>query len=162
MKYFTYDLLKTINNESLSGGKIEEAEKQWNKNALLYSEIFNNLSDKLPIEVYNRFKNYGFHDYQLQKLEIEHTSLFHTDVHLTITDEVKAWKLSFINITSLQFKHLNTDEPCPIFNPESDDWVESEFLQLDDRTLSFEVLFTSGANLQVSFINGNVLLQQLT
>ncbi len=161
MKYFTYDLLTTINNESLNEEKIEAAEQQWYNNSVLYAKNFNNLIDRLPKEVYARFKNYGFHDYQLEKLVLDHTSLLHTNIDLILQNGEENWKLSFSNISNLRFNHLNQDVPCPIFSPTIDSWEAAEFLSVDDDTLSFEVLFTSGANIQINFKNNNITMKKL-
>ncbi len=65
MKYFTYDLLTTINNGSLSEDKIESAEQQWNHNSVLYAKTFEHLVNRIPRGIYDRFKGWGFHDYEL-------------------------------------------------------------------------------------------------
>ncbi|ALC83105.1 MULTISPECIES: hypothetical protein [Bacillus] len=161
MKYFTYDLLTTINHEGLNEEKIEAAEQQWNNNSVLYAKTFQSLIDRLPFEVYDRFNGFGFHEYQLEKLALGHTSLLHTNIDLILENDNERWKLSFINISNFKFNHLNQGAINPIFNPTLDSWVQEEFLSVDDDTLSFEVLFASGANIQIYFKNNNITMEKL-
>ncbi|WP_445486455.1 hypothetical protein [Niallia sp. 03133] len=160
MKYFTYELLTSLNNDSLSEEQLQVIEKQWENNGLLYSKVFKGLLGRIPNEIFTSFMNNEFHDYLLEKIQVEHTSLLHMNIHFILTNNEDSWKLSFTNISSLRYNHLN-DSPFPIFNPEVDVWVKEELLPLDDNNLSFEVLLSSGANIQVSFKNKNIQLQKL-
>ena len=158
MKYFTYDLLTLMNNESLKREIINSAEQVWINNAEEYSKIYSQLIEILPIDVFTRFSKVGFHDYKLEELNIQHQSLFHTNIELILKDERDHWKLLFKDISSFSFKHLNKNIQAPIFEPTIDTWVKEEFLPIDHNTLSFEVLFSSGANLQITFDKQNINL----
>lgn len=112
--------MTTINNESLTKEKIEAAEQAWNDNSILYKQYFHNLIDRLPSNVYTWFKGFGFHDYHLEKLNFNHTSLFHTDIDLILMNDGACWKLSFTEVSNFKFSHLNHGNPCPIFDPTLD------------------------------------------
>ncbi|OEH94090.1 hypothetical protein [Bacillus solimangrovi] len=160
MKYFTYDLISTMNHGGLNREIIEEAEQQWNDNGSLYWKSYKNLINRLPTHIYNRFIKFGFHDYELEKLTIDHISLFNTNIDLILTDERKLWKLSFDDIQTFKFKHLYQNS-YRIFAPTTDSWLQEEFLSVDDETISFEVLFSSGANIQIYFKDKNIKMEQL-
>jgi len=161
MKFFTYDLLTTINNESFNEEKIEAAELDLKNNSVLYAEIFHDLADKLPSEVYKRFKGFGFHDYQLEKLIIDHSSLLHTNIDIILENEDDRWKLSFTDISTFKLIHLNQNVLQPVFDPTLDTWAQEEFIPLDGDNLSLEVLFNSGANIQIIFNKNNITMQKL-
>ncbi|MEI5906642.1 hypothetical protein WAK64_06175 [Bacillus spongiae] len=161
MKYFDYDLMTSMNNGSLSEEEIEAAERQWNNNSAIYAKTFSSLIGRLPHEVYTRFKGWGFHDYELEKLAIHHTSLLDTTIDFFLKSDSDRWKLSFFNISTFHFNHLTQDTFAPIFNRTVDSWLAEEFIVVDDHTLSFEVLFLSGANIQLTLKNKNMMLEKL-
>lgn len=162
MKYFTYELLTSINNGSLEDSKLEELENTWGKNRDLYWEQFSLLSDRLPKDVYSRFNTQGFHDYLIEKVEIKHTNLLNTSIDLFVSNSEKQWKITFDNIISFNFDHLNKDNPAPIFSPEQDLWVYEELIPVNNKIISFEVLCQSGANLKVEFKDSEISIQELS
>ena len=93
-------------------------------------------------------------------MEIEHKSLLHSNIHLTVTSD-DTWILSFENVSFFQYRHLNYDNEQPIYNREIDDWLYEELLPLNDSTLSFEVVLSSGGNILLHFPNKLVSMKRL-
>ncbi|WP_186580375.1 hypothetical protein [Aquibacillus kalidii] len=160
MEFFLYDLVVAQNIDSKSDEELEKLEDKWMKNLRKYNEIYGTLSERLPQDIFNHFNSWGFHDYQLVKMEIEHTSLLHSDIHFTLSNNNK-WRLSFEDVSFFQFKHLNYDNNTPIFNREVDSWLYEEFLPFDESTLSFEVTFSSGGNILLHFPDKSVSLKKI-
>jgi hypothetical protein len=160
LKYFTYELFQALNDERLDEEKMQGIERKWENNCRLYWDNFRSLSKRIPTEIYNKFSFRGFHDDRLENIKVEHTSLFHMNIHLFITGEKESWQLTFCDIRSLTYNHLNKG-PVPIFHPKCDDWAYEEFLPIDDKTLSFEVLCSSGANIKIIYEDDNISMQRL-
>ena len=139
---------------------LDKLENQWVESAKKYKEIFSTLSNRLPQDIFERFNSWGFHDYRLIKMEIEHKSLLHSNIHLTVTSD-DTWILSFENVSFFQYRHLNYDNEKPIYNREIDDWLYEELLPLNDSTLSFEVVLSSGGNILLHFPNKLVSMKRL-
>lgn len=99
-------------------------------------------------------------------MEFEHTSFLKLNVDFIISNDAaknkdeKFWILSFKNVSQFQFQHLNARNEACVFHREIDDWLYQEFLPVDEYTLSFEVLFSSGANISLQFPNTDVTLEQ--
>ncbi len=161
MKYFTYELLSTMNNESLTEEQILDAEEAWNTNSILYKNEYNSLMDRLPTKVYSRFIAHGFHGYLLEHLNFIHTSLYHTSIDFILATDRERWKLSFKDVSHFSFTHLYESAPYRIFHPDLDSWVREEFCSINNSNLSFEVLFQSGATIQLQFEDQNVTLEKL-
>lgn len=157
MEYLLYELHLAQNTD---GTNAEKLDNQWVENTKKYREIFNTLSDRLPQDTFNRFNSWGFHDYQLIKMEIEHKSLLHTNVHLTVSND-DVWVLSFENVSLFKFQHLNYDNDKPIYNREIDDWLYEEILPVNESTLSFEVILSSGGNILLHFPDKSVSMKKL-
>ena len=140
--------------------------KQWEQNHLAYQQIFLSLEDNLPSNVFQHFNGWGFHDFRLVKMDLEHKSLLKLNVNFTIANDAakkkdeKSWVLCFKNVSQFQFQHLNFQNEACVFHREIDDWLYQEFLPVDESTLSFEVLFSSGANILLHFPNNNVTLEK--
>ncbi|MBP3951823.1 hypothetical protein [Bacillus suaedae] len=161
MKYFTYDLLTALSNESLGEAKLDELEEEWGKNRDLYWEQYASLSNRLPKEVFQRFDTYGFHDYLLEKVVINHSNLINTTIQLTVSNEKEKWRLTFTDVFSFSFHHLNKDKPAPILSPEQDLWTREEFLPVNNKIISFEVICHSGANLKIEFKDNGISLEEV-
>ena len=150
MKYLSYELHVAQNKESLNDNEQEKLDSQWVENAETYKALYNTLSERLPKDIFNRFNSWGFHDYKLIKIEIEHKSLIHSNVYLTVSDD-DVWILSFKSVSYFQFQHLNYDNDKSLYNREIDEWLFEEILPLNESMLSFEVVFSSGGNILLHF-----------
>ncbi|MEH7388279.1 hypothetical protein V7147_23200 [Bacillus sp. JJ1521] len=69
--------------------------------------------------------------------------------------------MSFNNVSFFQFQHFNYDNDKPIYNRETDDWLYEEFLPINESTLSFEVVLSSGGNILLHFPNKSVSIKKL-
>ncbi|MFJ8234134.1 hypothetical protein ACIQ34_00150 [Ureibacillus sp. NPDC094379] len=140
--------------------ELESLESEWSENVKAYRDIFKTLFNRLPNDVFDRFCGWGFHDYELIKVEIKHKSLLHTNIDLTVSGS-DVWKLSFKNVPFFQFQHYNYHNEKPVFSREVDYWLFEEFLPVDDSLLSFEVIFSSGGSLLVHFPDGSVSIEKI-
>ncbi|WP_445506180.1 hypothetical protein [Niallia sp. 03190] len=166
MKYFLYDLLIAQNRDDISEEELNRVDKEWQRNEAEYHEVFKILSDRLPQDVFKHFSSWGFHDYRLIKIEIQHKSLRHVIVHFTIScnaekeEDNKLWMLSFEDVSFFEMQHYNYDNPTPIFHPDMDDWLYEEFIPINQSTISFEVLFSSGGNVKLRFPDKSVSIKR--
>ena len=160
MKYLVYDLHVAQNMGGTNDEELDKLDNQWIENANNYKEVFNTLADRLPPDIFKRFNSWGVHDYRLLKMEIEHKSLLHSNVHLTVSSN-DVWILSFENVSYFQFQHLNYDNEKSIYNRETDDWLYEEFLPINESTLSFEVVLSSGGNILLHFPDQSVSMKKL-
>ncbi|WP_223067296.1 hypothetical protein [Paenibacillus caui] len=167
MKYLLYDLHLAQNMDNISDDKLNYIERQWQQNVAKYQEIFETLSDRLPHDVFEHFNSWGFHDYRLIKIEFEHKSLLDLNVHFTISSDVnnieneKLWVLSFYKVSLYKYQHHNYENEESIYNREVDDWLYQEFLPINQSTISFEVLFSSGGNVLLHFPNKSVSIKMI-
>jgi len=166
LKYYLYDLIEAQNMDNTSEEKLIQIDKQLEQNILAYQQIFHSLKERLTPEVYEHFNGWGFHDCRLIKIEFEHKSLLNLNVNLIISNNTEKKKdekflvLSFKNVSNFHFQHLNSQNEASVFHREIDDWLYQEFLPIDNTTLSFEVIFSSGANISLHFPNNNVTLEK--
>ena len=166
LKYYLYNLYEAQNMDNTSEEELIQIDKQWEQNNLTYQEIFQRLENRLPSNIFQHFNGWGFHDSRLVKVEFEHTSFLKLNINFIISNDAakkkdeKFWILSFKNVSQFQFQHLNARNEACVFHREIDDWLYQEFLPVDEYSLSFEVLFSSGANISLQFPNNDVTLDQ--
>lgn len=160
MKYLSYDAHMALNMGCTSEEDLQRLEEGESKNAKAYRNVFKMLVNRLPKPVFDRFSGWGFHDYELVKVEFQHTSLLHTDIILTLSGSDK-WKLCFKDTSQFQFQHLNYHNEKPVLSRELDNWLFEEFLPIDDTMLSFEVAFSSGGSMQIHFPDSKVSIEEV-
>ena len=160
MKYLSYDAHMALNMDCTSEEELKRLEEEESKNAMAYRNEFEMLVNRLPKPVFDRFSGWGFHDYELVKVEFQHTSLLHTDIVLTLSGSDK-WKLSFKDTSLFQFRHLNYHNEKSVLSRELDNWLFEEFLPVDDAMLSFEVIFSSGGSMLIHFPDGAVSIEKV-
>ncbi|MFD1738460.1 hypothetical protein ACFSCX_18210 [Bacillus salitolerans] len=167
MKYYLYDLLLAQNMDNISDEEFNLNDRKWQQNVEKYQEIYKTLADRLPHDVFEHFNSWGFHDYRLKKMEMEHKSLIDLNVHFTVSNDVedkeneKLWVLSFEKVSYYKYQHHNYDNVKSMFNREIDDWLYQEFLPINQSTISFEVLFSSGGNVLLHFPNNSVSIKRI-
>lgn len=157
MRYFTDKLWSDINSESQEIR--EKANLQWQKNDEEYYKIFQKVKEKLPkrfLEIYGQ--QYGFHDYELKKFQIIHGDKGYKDpvaVNIIISNSEQTWSISYEKIKKIE---INYELHPDIFERKRrreymgfDDYGYNEFFEIDERTLSHEILFASGATILVYF-----------
>lgn len=153
--------------DNISDEEFNRNNRQWQVNVAKYQVIFKTLSDRLPYDVFKHFNSWGFHDYRLTKMEFEHKSLLDLNVHFTISSDIenieneKQWVLSFKNVSLYNYRHHNHENEKSIFNREIDDWLYQEFLPINKSTISFEVIFSSGANVLLHFPNKSISIKRI-
>ncbi|TYS68270.1 hypothetical protein FZC76_11050 [Sutcliffiella horikoshii] len=162
MKYFAYELFLAQNNENISELEQEKIQKKWNQNVLDYRALYKALANKISMDVYQHFSGLGFHDYQLLSWELEHKSLRKMGLRFTLSNDGGLSKiiLVFHDVSSFEYHHENYHNEQPVMNRDIDQWLYEEFLTVDPFTLSFEVIFSSGASIALTFPNHAVSLKE--
>ena len=160
MNYLSYDAHVALNMNCTSEKDLQRLEEMWSENAKAYRNVFETLVNRLPTPVFDRFSSWGFHDYKLVKVEVHHTSLLHTEIAFTLSGSDE-WILRFKDTSFFQFRHHNYHNERPVFNRKHDDWLFEEFLPVDDATLSFEVVFSSGGRMFIHFQDGAVSIAKV-
>ncbi|NMH74177.1 hypothetical protein HF078_13890 [Bacillus sp. RO2] len=162
MKYFSYELFLAQNKESISVLEQEKIQKQWNHNVFDYRTAYKKLSDRMPSNVYHHFSGRGFHDYQLISLEIEHKSLLEMGLKFTLSNDDGLSKiiLVFHDVSYFEYIHENYHNEQPVMNRDIYQWLYEEFINVDPFTISFEVIFSSGASIALTFPNLAVSLKE--
>ena len=164
MKYFTPELWSKVGSPDKQ--EREAAHTEWAKNAKEYSLIFDKIKNRLPkkfLKVY--FENKGFNDFRLIGFSLSQTidkkgnpQSVKIDIE---TPFDKKFKTKRFRITYKQpsiFEVRYSDEQgCNGF----DDYGYNEFLPVDERTLSQEILFASGATVLIHFKDKNISVEDL-
>ena len=107
--------------ENTRDEELERIDRQLQQNITEYHEIYKSLSNRLSHDVFGHFNSWGFHDYRLIRIEMEHESLVDLSVHFTITSDVesieneKLWVLSFQNISFYNYHHHIYDNEKSFF-----------------------------------------------
>ena len=164
MRYFLYELFEAQNRDDVVGEALVKVDAQWEENVAAYEHVFTSIHDRLPTSIVQHFSGWGFHDSRIINIEFEQTSFLRLHVHLTISNaaarkkDEKLSRLSFQDVSHVQFQHLNARNDASVLQLEMDDWLYEEFLPIDDNTLSFEVLLSSSANILIHFPNHGVTM----
>lgn len=155
VRYFTYELFLALNDQNLSHKEEEKIQSQWNHNLEDYRLSYKALVDRMQREVYSHFSGWGFHDFQLISFEIKHKCLRKMDVKLSLSNDDGLSKnfLLFHDVSFFKYNHENYSNEKSVMNRDKDNWLYEEFLSVDPCTLSFEVIFSSGACIAIKFPN---------
>ena len=158
LRYFTYDLFLAQNNEYMSPKEEEVVQERWNQHMLEYRSSYKQLAERLPQDVFHHFAGWGFHDYQLLSFELDHKSLREMNLKLTLNsdDGMENSILLFKDVSWFEYHHENYYNKKSVMNRDQDVWLYEEFLTFDPYTLSFEVIFSSGASIAIKFPNNCV------
>lgn len=164
MRYFTNELWNGINSNSEDERK--KAELQWDKNDKEYYEIFKIVKGLLPkkfMKIYEQ--EYGFHDYKLRNFEVIHGEEGYVDpvkFSIVITNGDNVWNIVYKKIKKIS---INYEQQSDMIKRKKrvyegfDDYGYDEFFQIDEKTLSHEILFASGATILVHFEKISILPQ---
>lgn len=156
MKYFTDELWRGINSESVE--ERESASTKWDNNLEEYCQIFEKIKKLLPkkfLKIY--MEQEGFHDYNLKNFEIIHGEIGYRDpvaVSIVITNTEHTWNISYNKIKKIAINYEQESDICERKRKKYrgfDDYGYDEFFQIDEKTLSHEILFASGATVLVYF-----------
>lgn len=156
MRYFTDELWDEINSGIKE--RRELAEKQWRKNIEEYSASFEKIKHRFSkkfLGIYSKEEN--FHDYKLKKIEILHGKYGYVDpvkVSLIIYNELMEWQIDYVGIEKilLDYKKIeNESSQYREFRYGFDDFSYDEFFEINDKVISHEILFASGAIFLIHF-----------
>jgi hypothetical protein len=156
MKYFKTELWKGFNSDIKE--EVENSKAQWDENNKEYEQIFEVVKRRLPktfLSIY--MKERGFHDYKLRNFQVIHEMQgFKNPISVVIEIEngEKKWHVVYKEVTRVEidYKDDYTDESDKRrLQYGFDDYGYDEFLEVNDKILSHEILFASDANILVHF-----------
>jgi hypothetical protein len=156
MRYFTDELWKEINSGIKE--RREFAEKQWERNVEEYAILFENIKHRFSKKFLNIYlKEDNFHDFKLKEIKVLHGKYGYTDpvkVSLVIYNESNVWQLDYVGIEKIALDYKKTENSSSHsrqFQYGFDNFSYDEFFQINDRIMSHEILFASGATLLIYF-----------
>lgn len=151
LQYFTYELWMA--NPS------EEIDKLWRENDLAYSRKLESLKDRLSRKAFHFLCEVGFHDYRVKNIEIIHNEYGKKNpvtVILHVTNNFKTWQIVYKDVQKVVINYESST-----FGRGFDDWGYDELLDVDENTLSHEILFASGSTLLVHIPNKKMFVSRL-
>ena len=164
MKYFTPELWSKAGSPDKQ--EREASHVKWDKNAKEYSLIFDKIKNRLLkkfLKVY--FENKGFNDFRLIEFSLSQAigkkgnpQSVQIDIETPFDKrfKVKRFRLTYKQPTKFEVKYSD-EMGCNGF----DDYGYDEFLSVDERTLSHEILFASGATILIHFKDKNISVEEL-
>ena len=162
MQYFTFELWTKLNSENEN--EREEADLQFSENGRAYWQRFEKLKVKMSTNVFEFFNTQGFHDYHIKNIEMIH-GVYKLknpiEVVLTVTDAFDTWKLNYNCVNRFEIHYSSSNSSSLSFHNGFDDWGYDELLEVEEETLSHEILFASGATITIHFLNGNISLKKV-
>lgn len=156
MKYFKPELWSGYNSDN--NDEVKKAEEQWSKNDKEYTQVFEKIKERLPkgfLKIY--LKEQGFHDYHLKNVEVIHGSEGYKNpisVSLEIQAGENIWNIIYKGVTKIRVDY--EDENIKSHRARRlqrgfDDYGYDEFIEVDENTISHEILFASDATILVHF-----------
>ena len=156
MNYFTEEMWLSLN----IGLEVNENRVRWYENEKKYRKILASISGRLHVKTYKYFSQIGFHDFRLEKMELIHNEYGKkpvVQVILYVTYDENTFRIHFTNVLKLEIKAA--ENFCSYRG--IDDWGYEEILPIDDKTLSFEVLFASGTTIYIAFPNKTLKVDEV-
>lgn len=158
MRYFTSELWSMFNS-SINEEQIR-ADLMWKNNVKAYVERFDKLSNRISKKVYNILKHVNFHDYEIKLIKIDQPKENRDiQVVILISNSKDTWEIKYRCIKRIS---INYDSiPKYLLGLGFDSWGYHELLDVDENTLSHEILFASGASIIIYFKNKNLFINKL-
>ncbi len=160
MKYFTDQLWSDMNDEDEQIRK--HAETKWEDNSKAYWARFGqSVRERLPKRVSQCHSAVGFHDSELIKIDISQgaqRAKYHVTVTIHLLLQGGKWIIQYKNVSKISFDYFTDGGTMSGL----DDWGYDEFLDVDEKLLSHEILFASGTTLLIHFPDKNVSIKKLT
>lgn len=156
MKYFTPELFSKYS--SFDKEIRDKAEKQLDINDEEYEKKFNIVKGRLTkafLKVYSKEKR--FHDYKLRNFQIIQEKISYKNpvsVSMEVFIKERAWKIIYKGVTKIQINYEDENYPSNdkrCFQYGFDDYLDDEFLEVDNNMLSHEILFASYASVLIHF-----------
>lgn len=129
----------------------KDDEDKWNRAYKKYSEHFHSISNRFPKSFLKEFQKYQFHDNIIDSITIAKKPLktkCQYDICIRLIDYHKKeviHQLRFTNVRNMKTNMLF--EGCA----GSFDWLYSEFLEVNENRLSFEVILFEDSSLYLEF-----------
>lgn len=161
MKYFTSELLLKMNSD-LEPERIK-ADAEWIENTRLYLEKYKYISGRISKIAYEKLGMNAFHDFQLKKFEIIHGKYWAKNpitVVLVVIGQKEEWKIIYKRVKKIE---INYSETTNLYNADRvgfDTWGYCELLSVDENILSHEIIFASGASINIYFLNKSVHIKK--
>jgi hypothetical protein len=132
----------------------------WSSRMMLYRKELAAISDRLDVRVAKRLSTEDFHGFRLDKMELvqgEQRAKARVLIRLVVTDGREGYEVAFKGVLRFEVGEVDSS----VNNGEGDIWGYSEVLPVDDKTLSFEVIFSSGMSLYIVFPNKGLKIKKL-
>ncbi|MCK9860475.1 hypothetical protein [Paenibacillus sp. ATY16] len=111
-------------------------------------------------ELYDFFHTFSFHEYNLKEYKLVQAEVHDEkiiDLYITVKGAQDEWTLVYNHISRIG---ITMDPPDLLDRRGFDDWGYDELLIVDEKTLSHEILFASGAVFLVHFLDKNLIVRQ--
>ncbi|MWC29304.1 hypothetical protein [Paenibacillus sp. MMS18-CY102] len=145
MKFFTDELL----NQSIFE-EHEGHEERWNEAVRNYRASLELLKGKVSKAVWEMAYNNALHDATFLGMTIEHGKLKSRPTTIEVTFErKKAFQIRYGKIS--QFKLTYNESVTGINHLGINDCIYSELLEVDEKLISHELIFASGAKFFIQF-----------
>ena len=150
MKYFTYELWKSFN--SLDKIVRDKVNVEWKANTELYVEEFKKIESRFTKNFLKVLRdNDYFHDFSLNGFVVQRNSKNKfSKVILQLTNGGSNYELIYNDVMKLNVNY-STDANELGFDNGFSTYGYNEFLEVSDKLLSHEILFSSGATILVWF-----------
>lgn len=147
MKYFTDELVEFC--DYLDEVKTNEHREKWDVALNCYWTHYEKIKDRYPIGFSKVYTETGFHDYIVEGIGITFEEKKRKNsycVSIIINDdegtEKKRYQITFYNVKKLEYHFEAGMIPT---------WLTSEFLDVDEKTLSLEVELTDDGRLYMEY-----------
>lgn len=158
IKYFKSSLWSAINSDNPEERK--QAKEEWRKNDARYWAEYEKLEGRLNKELFAFFHTFSFHDYDLKEYKLVQSEVHYekiVDLHITVSNARDEWTLIYNNVSRLG---IAIEPPDQLDRRGFDDWGYDELLIVDEKTLSHEILFASGATFLIHFPDRGLTVKQ--
>lgn len=159
MKYFTGELCGRINSESIT--EREQARLEWKQNDEVYSKVFENVKPMLTKKFLKMYLiAHGFHDCEFLSFEVIQPKRWANDpitVRIVISNRESKFTHTYKKVKKIR---MNYDSEERMSKWGIDTWRYDEFLLVDDKQLTHEILFASGATIFIQFENKKLFIDR--
>ena len=153
MKYFTADLWNKIQYPETYA----EASSQWDINLAEYMKVYNSIKHRLPTEFLNTYHQYeGFHDYHLESIKVNnYENKSDPSVEIIISEFGNSFLITYKDVSRFRTSYEKGNWAG------FDDWGYDEFLPVDNKYLTHEILFASGSSILLQFKNRSITIEKI-
>lgn len=156
MKYFTYELWKSFN--SLDEIVRKKANDEWKANIELYKEEFKKVESRFTKSFLKVLRaNDYFHDFSFNGFEVQQNNKNKfSKVMIKLTNGDRFYEIIYNDVRKVNVDY-SADANELGFGNGFCSYGYNEFLEVSDKLLSHEILFSSGATILIWFTKVNII-----